>query len=286
MVLVDRIDLATARAIQYARTLTPDDLHAVHFNIDHTRTDFTERWQRAGLPGCHWTWSTARTGGSGGPRWSWQRNRLIGETEVSMKVAAPLLRKGVAPDPPRPDGRPDRRGRQLQLPARERDDHPLPRLGRHARSRSSSPIAFSSSSGREPGARPGHEPDARRAAAEPITSSSVPGTTADRPHWQWSNRPAPPAGSGRSAAAAPVGGADDRSRGGGRQRRGHHVRLPRPAFDRRVAERDPHGGGGHGRQAPAQARHDQLLPPTRLLVSAPSEDGMNEDRASLAAPVA
>jgi hypothetical protein len=50
MVLVDRIDLATARAIQYARALTPDDLHAVHFNIDHDRTDLLiERWQRVGL---------------------------------------------------------------------------------------------------------------------------------------------------------------------------------------------------------------------------------------------
>ncbi len=50
MVLVDRIDLATARAIQYARALTPDDLHAVHFNIDDTRTDvLIERWQRLGL---------------------------------------------------------------------------------------------------------------------------------------------------------------------------------------------------------------------------------------------
>ena len=50
MVLVDRIDLATARAIQYARALTPDDLHAVHFNIDHDRTDLLiERWQRLGL---------------------------------------------------------------------------------------------------------------------------------------------------------------------------------------------------------------------------------------------
>src|ERR1700733_1342807 len=50
MVLVDRIDLATARAIQYARALTPDDLRAVHFNIDHTRTDaLIERWQRLGL---------------------------------------------------------------------------------------------------------------------------------------------------------------------------------------------------------------------------------------------
>ncbi len=50
MVLVDRIDLATARAIQYARALTPDDLHAVHFNIDHDRTELLiERWQRVGL---------------------------------------------------------------------------------------------------------------------------------------------------------------------------------------------------------------------------------------------
>jgi amino acid transporter len=50
MVLVDRIDLATARAIQYARALTPDDLHAVHFNIDNDRTDLLiERWQRLGL---------------------------------------------------------------------------------------------------------------------------------------------------------------------------------------------------------------------------------------------
>jgi hypothetical protein len=50
VVLVDRIDLATARAIQYARTLTPDDLHAVHFNIDHKRADLLmERWQRLGL---------------------------------------------------------------------------------------------------------------------------------------------------------------------------------------------------------------------------------------------
>src|SRR6202011_3843236 len=34
VVLVDRLDMAVARAIQYARTLTPDDLRAVHFEID------------------------------------------------------------------------------------------------------------------------------------------------------------------------------------------------------------------------------------------------------------
>lgn len=50
VILVDKIDLATARAIQYARTLTPDDLHAVHFNIDEKRAELLiSRWQQLGL---------------------------------------------------------------------------------------------------------------------------------------------------------------------------------------------------------------------------------------------
>ena len=50
VILIDRIDLATARAIQYARSLTPDDLRAVHFNIDHPRAEaLIERWQHLGL---------------------------------------------------------------------------------------------------------------------------------------------------------------------------------------------------------------------------------------------
>jgi hypothetical protein len=50
VVLIDRIDLAAARAIQYARTLMPDDLRAVHFNIDNLRAQvLIERWQRVGL---------------------------------------------------------------------------------------------------------------------------------------------------------------------------------------------------------------------------------------------
>ncbi len=50
IILVDKIDLATARAIQYARTLTPDDLHAVHFNIDDKRAELLiSRWQQLGL---------------------------------------------------------------------------------------------------------------------------------------------------------------------------------------------------------------------------------------------
>jgi amino acid transporter len=50
VILVDKIDLATARAIQYARTLSPDDLHAAHFNIDTKRAELLiSRWQQLGL---------------------------------------------------------------------------------------------------------------------------------------------------------------------------------------------------------------------------------------------
>jgi len=49
-VLVDRLDLATARAIQFARTLHPDDLRAVHFVLDSRRAELlSERWTRLGL---------------------------------------------------------------------------------------------------------------------------------------------------------------------------------------------------------------------------------------------
>jgi amino acid transporter len=50
VVLVDRLDMATARAIQYARTLTPDDLRAVHFDIDNKEARQLEvEWSRLGL---------------------------------------------------------------------------------------------------------------------------------------------------------------------------------------------------------------------------------------------
>lgn len=52
LLLVDRLDLATARAIQYARTLNVDDLRAVHFVIDAQRAERLQaRWVRLGLSG-------------------------------------------------------------------------------------------------------------------------------------------------------------------------------------------------------------------------------------------
>jgi amino acid transporter len=50
VVLVDRLDMAVARAIRYARTLAPDDLRAVHFDIDSTvSNELRDEWGRLGL---------------------------------------------------------------------------------------------------------------------------------------------------------------------------------------------------------------------------------------------
>ena len=50
LVFVDRLDMATARAVQYARTLTPDDLRAVHIALDEQKAHaLRSQWARVGL---------------------------------------------------------------------------------------------------------------------------------------------------------------------------------------------------------------------------------------------
>ena len=50
VVFVDRLDMATARAIQYAKTLHPDDLRAIHFNLDPlVASTIAEDWSRLGI---------------------------------------------------------------------------------------------------------------------------------------------------------------------------------------------------------------------------------------------
>jgi amino acid transporter len=50
LVFVDRLDLAAARAIQYARTLMPDELRAVHVALDHQRAnELAEAWIHHGM---------------------------------------------------------------------------------------------------------------------------------------------------------------------------------------------------------------------------------------------
>ncbi len=50
LVLIDELDMASARAVQYARTLRPDELRAVHFELDQVETNtLVEAWGRLGL---------------------------------------------------------------------------------------------------------------------------------------------------------------------------------------------------------------------------------------------
>ena len=50
MVFVDRLDLAVARAMQFGRTLRPDELRAVHFVIDQQHADeIAAQWREHGL---------------------------------------------------------------------------------------------------------------------------------------------------------------------------------------------------------------------------------------------
>jgi amino acid transporter len=50
LVFIDRLDLAAARAIQYARALQPDELRTVHFVLDPLRAEeLAETWRRLGL---------------------------------------------------------------------------------------------------------------------------------------------------------------------------------------------------------------------------------------------
>jgi len=50
LVLVDRLDLAVARAMQVGRSLRPDELRAVHLVVDHGRAEeLAEAWREHGL---------------------------------------------------------------------------------------------------------------------------------------------------------------------------------------------------------------------------------------------
>ena len=53
IVLVENLDQSSARAIQYARTLTPDSLKAVHIATDELEAeDLAGEWTRLGLTPC------------------------------------------------------------------------------------------------------------------------------------------------------------------------------------------------------------------------------------------
>ncbi len=50
LVFIDQLDRSTARAIQYARSLTPDELRAVHIAVDEVKAErIGDEWRRLGL---------------------------------------------------------------------------------------------------------------------------------------------------------------------------------------------------------------------------------------------
>ena len=255
MVLVDRIDLATARAIQYARALTPDDLHAVHFNIDHDRTDLLiERWQRLGLSRLPLDVIDCPDRRLGRAALELAAEHADGETEVTMLL--PRRSYGKTWRRILHDQTADRIVEIVsQLPHVNATIIPFHVSGRTCRSRtsSSSPCWSRTRTGgrrRSPPRKKKHNHGRQRIlgarhATDRLAAVAHPGargrTGQDDPR------------------AAAVGGPDDRVRGRGRQRRGDHLRLPRPALHRRPAQRHADGRRRNGRQAQGQAGHDQPL---------------------------
>ena len=254
MVLVDRIDLATARAIQYARTLTPDDLHAVHFNIDHNRTDaLIERWQRVGLSRLPLDVIDCPDRRLGRAALELAAEQADGETEVSMVLPRRSYGKTwrrilhdqtadhiveIVSQLPHVNATiiPFHVSAGLQESTVELERLLLPDVERDP---------ASGHRGAQEGGWPAQLLSRARHATDRLFAMAYAGTC---------RRPGQD-----DPRAATVRGADDRVRGRRRQRRGHHVRVPRSPLHRRPPERDTDGRGRDGRQAQGQARHDQSL---------------------------
>ena len=228
--------MATARALQYARTLTPDDLRAVHFDIDSKEArELEEEWGRLGLsrlPARHHRVPRPPVGSSrhrtGGRRHAGRRHRVHGA------AAPPGLRPGVAALPARPHGRQDRR-RPVPGAPRQRHHHPV----QPARSirREGAPLRSVGPSGPpDQHGRRGGRP-ARHSPGPPSTARGAPGWTG-----RSSRQGQPPPGQR---------GVQGRRRAGQAGRR-HHADLadpaPAPGQGCRPGEISP--GAAQGRAPP------------------------------------
>ena len=204
LVFVDRLDMASARAIQYARTLTPDELRAVHFAIDEdAAAELAEEWARTGSaaraardrrlprPPAH-----PRRGGVRGPRAVRRRDRGVGAPP------RPQVPGHLAPGAARQDRRRDPRAGLA----------PAPRQ-RHRRCRSTSTratterVPLSAIVTRRTGTtgegRGGRAARARRPATPSRTGSSRCPAASRSPRPRWRER-VKVAGRVRSVRVAPL----------------------------------------------------------------------------------
>ena len=272
VVLVDRLDAATARALQYARTLAPDDLRAVHFDIDtKAARELEEEWGRLGLsrlPLDIIECPDRRLGRAAVelvadatldgdtectvllPRRAfargWQRflhdrtaDKIAAVLGQVPHVSATIVPFNVAShygDQVR------RYGRSVQERARGRARRSGHRRRGSHRSRPPGPARRAEAAGGSAGGRPDAGPAGRRHHAD-RRGGAAPAGAGGRP-----GEVGPGATEGRDAE--PRVRAERRDGGAA-------PRLPGPTQDRGHRPRSPPGGRGHGRDLGPAARHAQ-----------------------------
>ena len=235
LVFVDRLDMAAARAIQYARTLTPDELRAVHFVLDEPKAEeLAEEWKRTGLAAGP---PRARRHPRSAPQPRRGRVRRAGAVRRRDRglgaAPRPQVPRDLAPRPPRQDGRLDPRG-GLAPAARQRHHGAVPpRLARAEQV----PLAAIVSGRRRRPARAAARALPSPAWATPASATLIPGGTPIIDATWRSARPGggPGAlGARRPAARCPHARADPDGR--------HRVDLrdlPRASRDRRASASAP-----------------------------------------------
>ena len=199
IVFVDSLDLSAARAIQYARTLMPDELRAVHFDLDPVRTEDLagEPGDGSGSPGCRSTCSRPGPPARPAARRRGRGRRRRGDRGDGA-APAPRVQPLLAPAAPRPDRRRDG-GTAERPPARQCHDRPVPprpepspphRTGQAAPERTEAPPAPPA----DPRARPGGRSPASPSKAPCPSSRSTSGSGSASPGASTSLRVQPWAG--------------------------------------------------------------------------------------------
>ena len=258
IVLVDRIDLATARAIQYARSLTPDELYAVHFNIDNRRAEAVmRRWRDLGpLPPA--------------PRGHRGADRRLGRAALEM---AGRGGRGRPDRGERPDPDPDLPA-QLGVLLHGKNADRLVRVLGHVPHVNATLVPFNVADLAESQRALRHPED-----LPPKPKGTAPATTAGSPRFAQvagtiplSDAPAPPAGQGRRdgsdrCGSSPGRGSRPRMHPHRRQRRRAPGRVPRAGATirrhphRHQADRRRHGRRAAGRLAMINPQYELLSVP-------------------------
>jgi len=177
------MDLATARAIRYARSLSPDDIRAVHFDID---SQAARKLERSGAGSAsrrsRSISSSAPTAGSRGRHRVGGRGGRRRGDGVHGAPAPPGVHVGLAAHPPRPHRRQDRHRGQPGPPRgrHHRAVQPDSKLARRGATTRVVNEAMQQESGDRTDTDPGADPDTTRQRARPAcaTRKNAPGVSA------------------------------------------------------------------------------------------------------------